>query len=650
MAGVCGALLLTYTGGALAHPYGLQLGLGALVGLFLGAGGLVELWSRRPEALPEPVAAAPPAIQAPEPVAAAAQQHQEDIQQAAIWEHLSKVLTDADRDAILLVDDTLQVLLSNKQFREHFWQGGGSAGQDVRELGQLNQSAQKLVKGLDIAMESGTASFRVDSRDVYVRQAQVDGRVFLHTVARSAPVESEELTRVRKELTQQINVAESVTEANTRLQEADRFRSETLANISHDLRTPLQSILGYVELMMTGNLGEVEARQLRGLETMHRNLNRLLEMIDNLLAVSQEEQRKLVLKSERLDLMQLGRDVVELFMPKASSAGIDLKARFGASADEQQDQSLAADADALKLHRIMSNLIGNAIKFTPKGGKVRVAVRRADAQERLQITERLETLKAKAMADTGQWPTSRLSGEWVLLRVLDTGQGIPKEQLERVFERWSTTGGHGLGLSITDSYVRLHGGFIEVNSEEGVGTAFSVWMPVAVEEEISRPSRSRPVAAKRQEPSSNTVLVVDDDQDIRELFSSILMGEGYKVVEAGTFKQMWTRLEGLDAPPAAVLLDYHVHRETSIETLKKLKASARWSQTPVAVVSGRSDDEVRQASLAAGAFALLRKPCSFEDLLDLVARMIHPPDEAEDTRRSQPVSRPLSQLHRQESS
>ncbi|OLE41641.1 MAG: hypothetical protein AUI36_24510 [Cyanobacteria bacterium 13_1_40CM_2_61_4] len=237
-------------------------------------------------------------------------------------------------------------------------------------------------------------------------------------------------------------------EANRRLQELDKLKSDFVSTVSHELRTPMTSIKGYVDNILDGLTGALTERQSYYLNRVKYNVERLTRMINDLLDLSRIEAGKVELHLSAVCMRDLVNDVVEGFQRAAQEKGLTLRSH-------QPDELPAIRGDRDKLHQVLTNLIQNAIKFTPKGGEIRVEANAHD-------------------------------GGFVLVSVSDTGCGIPPHELDRVFDRFyrvesvsAEECGSGLGLPIAKSLVELHGGRIWAESTPGQGSRFYFTVPIA---------------------------------------------------------------------------------------------------------------------------------------------------------------------------
>ena len=234
-------------------------------------------------------------------------------------------------------------------------------------------------------------------------------------------------------------------EQNTRLQELDRAKDEMVALVSHDLRTPLTSIRGYTELLMTGQ--GIDERGRRFLEVIERNSRRLLGLVDDLLVVAQHNVGAFTVQVEELDLAELVSEALVAFAPAADEKGIALVQRV--------DGGGPVVGDRARLGRMLDNLVGNAIKFTQPGGVVEVSL--------------------------------AMSAERALLRVRDNGPGIAPEDRQHIFDHFARVRdagdgglrGIGLGLAIARAIAEAHAGTIGLDSSPGTGATFWVELPVA---------------------------------------------------------------------------------------------------------------------------------------------------------------------------
>jgi signal transduction histidine kinase len=243
---------------------------------------------------------------------------------------------------------------------------------------------------------------------------------------------------------------------NERLRELDALKDEFIASVSHELRTPLTSIRGYLELLQTEESENLRPEQREFLAIVDRNGERLLGLVSDLLFVAQIDAGRLELTLAETDLGRLVEQTVESGRPAAAEKGIRLNA-------EIEERSLVA-GDRIRLAQLLDNLVSNALKFTPRGGLVRVSL--------------------------------RTSGAKAVLEVSDTGVGMPAKDQERLFDRFYRTPsarrqavpGTGLGLSIAKAIVDAHEGTISVISSEGNGTVFRIELPLASHTRIPRPT------------------------------------------------------------------------------------------------------------------------------------------------------------------
>jgi signal transduction histidine kinase len=247
-----------------------------------------------------------------------------------------------------------------------------------------------------------------------------------------------------------------------RLRELDRLKDDFVASVSHELRTPLTSIQGYLELVLDKSFGGdlLTDDQRSFLAVVERNSDRLQRLVADLLFVAQVDAGALVLERSEVDVAEVARECVEAARPVAEEKGIEL-AWVG-------EPPPPVSGDRARLGQLLDNLVSNALKFTPEGGRVEVK-------------------------------TASANGEAVI-EVEDTGVGISPEEQERLFQRFFRAAhateraiqGTGLGLSITKAIVEAHGGRISVTSAEGGGTTFTVHLPLARKvEELGSPATER---------------------------------------------------------------------------------------------------------------------------------------------------------------
>ncbi|MBI2163377.1 MAG: response regulator, partial [candidate division NC10 bacterium] len=361
---------------------------------------------------------------------------------------------------------------------------------------------------------------------------------------------------------------------NLELARASQVKSEFLARMSHDLRTSLNAILGFTDLLLTQEADPLTDKQQRYLGHVANAGQHLLSLINDILDLSRVEAGRLEIHPESCHVAPLLEGTLALFRTQALARRITLTLEIGSPLGELM-------ADRIRLQQILHNLLSNAVKFSPEGGVVTVTAR--------QIGLELE------------------------LVVQDGGIGIHPEDQERIFEMYEQAGtaegrqkGTGLGLAITKRLVELHGGRVRVESVPGQGSTFTVRLPGMA------PTGAEPAGADVARP---LVLVVEDDLQAAELIRDHLTHGGYRVVVVGSGHA------GLGAArrlrPHAITLDLGLPDMDGWEVLYRLKRDPDTQGTPVLVVSARDQGRL---GLSLGAVDWLVKPVDPQRLFAALQR------------------------------
>jgi PAS domain S-box-containing protein len=368
----------------------------------------------------------------------------------------------------------------------------------------------------------------------------------------------------------------------TERRQVERVKDEFTSVVSHELRTPLTSIRGSLGLLESGAVGPLPARAQRMIQIAAQNTDRLVRLINDILDLERLGSESLKLRASTCDAEQLIARVTEGMLPAAVAADVTLAVDTAPAAFE---------ADADRIIQTLTNLISNAVKFSPPGGTVRIS-------------------------------SERRSGD-ILFTVRDDGRGIPADKLESIFGRFQQvdssdsrrSGGTGLGLAICRSIVELHGGRIWALSGAGEGSTFSFVVPAAP----SPPDAYRP----RPGGTRGSVLMCDDDAEILEVTGTVLEERGYQVILALTGEQAVER--AIAERPDVILLDLQLPGMSGQETAVALREHAETAAIPVVVLSvlPRSDEEMARIALV----DWLEKPATPEELFAALDKVIGPADE-----------------------
>lgn len=253
----------------------------------------------------------------------------------------------------------------------------------------------------------------------------------------------------------------------TASQKLERAKDEFLAVAAHELRSPLAAVRSYADLLLRREQqrSEADPRDLHGLTILTQQVSHMLRMVDNLLDVSRIDAGQIDLQIQRVNLVSLTAQVIDQQRPAAGARSLDL---------ESDDADLAVACDSLRIRQVITNLIGNAIKYGPADGPITVRIRMIDRCDLDQM--------APAPEPTGDEPAPEQADQYAMVAVTDTGNGITPEQQQRLFTRYyrarsSRAEGLGLGLYLSRQFVQMHGGRIWVESVAGAGSTFAFALP-----------------------------------------------------------------------------------------------------------------------------------------------------------------------------
>ncbi|HKO46166.1 MAG TPA: ATP-binding protein [Polyangiaceae bacterium] len=372
-------------------------------------------------------------------------------------------------------------------------------------------------------------------------------------------------------------------------EEANRIKDEFLGTLSHELRTPLNAITGWAHLLQAGTLGPDE--QLRAVDTILRNAKQQARLIEDLLDVSRIISGKLSLTLSPLDLKKVVETAIEAATPAALAKQLSVTTEFAAGSSE-------VSGDAVRLQQVLANLLNNSIKFCETGGQIVIRLQPRD--------QRVE------------------------LKVSDDGRGIAAEFVPLLFERFRQAGhplarargsGLGLGLAIARYLVEAHRGTITAESAgEGRGATFSVCLPLLSATDSQLPTLESAPPASRQLCGAY-ILVVDDDQDARELLRMLLEREGAEVALAASPSAARDLIRARQ--PDVIVCDVGMPEQDGYSFMRHLRASGERAGAfvPAIALTGHASAEDSRLALLAGFQMHTSKPLDPPRLLENLAKL-----------------------------
>jgi response regulator RpfG family c-di-GMP phosphodiesterase/signal transduction histidine kinase len=419
-----------------------------------------------------------------------------------------------------------------------------------------------------------------------------------------------------------------IQKANEELKKLDELKSQFFANVSHEVRTPLTSILAPIETISQGDAGDLTKEQEDLIEQVHRNSLRLLDMINQMLDFSKIDAGQMKIILEKLDPTEIVRDMVAIFEEVAQRKGIEL--RF-----VQENVIPSFYLDKNKFERILTNLVRNALKFTEEGS-ILIKLRREK--------------------------------EWLKIEVKDTGIGIPVDHLPHIFERFRQVDGSstrkfegtGLGLTIVKECIDLMNGEVSAESELGKGTTFKVGIPLNLQDELKDAIIERRTGTDRRKTEKDyegtdrreksrriedlaritvsdlglmdkqvreadieeletplpsdafQVILVEDNTDLRMYISKMLKKFGHNVSAAADGLEGWTMIQ--EIVPDIVISDIMMPKMDGYELIKNVKSNQTTMHIPVMLITAKPELESKIKGLETGADDYLSKPVNIREL------------------------------------
>ncbi len=419
--------------------------------------------------------------------------------------------------------------------------------------------------------------------------------------------------------------AQELEKANAELKEIDRLKSDFLSNVSHELRTPLTSIRSFTEIMLDDpqELTESERREFLGI--IATQTERLTRLISDLLDLSRIEAGEMRCRFEAVHLQRIIDPCLETLRTLATGKQIRVRGEIDPGLP-----TVLADPD--RLSQVITNLVDNAIKFTPQRGVITVAARPAMQRAPLGVGP-------ERSGPAGMTSTVPERPAYVLVEVRDTGMGIPRDHHQRIFDKFGQVGnvltekpqGTGLGLAISGNIIVQHGGAIWVESAPGEGSVFRFTLPVAaVPESVKPPRRSirsaeslagdaehHLVQALERTSPGKQVLIVDDEPSIVVALTELLEPLGYRTVGCQSGSEAVAKARQLQ--PDVIILDIMMPEIDGYDVLRLLKSDPATSGIPVLVLSVLED---RDKAMALGATEYVRKPFEKAQLLENVRALV----------------------------
>lgn len=530
-------------------------------------------------------------------------------------ERSQREIRDAERRYRSLIENLADyaIFLIDREGRVGSWNDGAHAVLGYREEEVIGQSAIRLLDGagtapataaedLRVALAQGRCArtkdyIRKDGQqrvlEIVLTAVRSEAEGFLGYAAFLRDVTARE--NAERERERLLNAERA---ARSEAERAGKMKDEFLATLSHELRTPLSAILGWTQVLRRG--GKVHGDVANGLGVIERNARAQAQIIEDLLDMSSIISGKVRLDVGEVDLAASIDAAINTIRPAAAAKDLRLQVILDGG------PSLVT-GDANRLQQVFWNLISNAVKFTPKGGRVYVTMRRVESHFDVEVA--------------------------------DSGEGIEPAFLSQVFDRFrqsdaSTTrrhGGLGLGLAIVKQLVELHGGTVSAHSEgRGMGSVFTVTLPVRsantglVEPALSPLPEGDPHASDARSvgmPSLDgiDVLVVDDELDSRALVKRILEDCSAHVVAVGSVSDALRALA--DFRPQLVVSDIGMPGEDGYAFIRRLRAGGPHASVPAIALTAYARVEDRVKAIDAGYQAHLAKPVEPVELVTMAARL-----------------------------
>jgi signal transduction histidine kinase/DNA-binding NarL/FixJ family response regulator len=497
-------------------------------------------------------------------------------------------IVDTVREPLLILDATLRVRSANRAFYQTFHVSPGETeGRLIYELGNGQWDIPDLRTLLeDIVPKSSV----FDDFELEHTFPTIGRRVMLLNARKlQAGQHGELLVLAMEDVTERRRVEEVVAKAKDAAEAANRAKSAFLANMSHEIRTPMNAILGFSQLLLRDQ--HLDARQSQYLGTINRSGEHLLALINDILEMSKIEAGRTTLNLTTFDLPGLLNDLEMMFRVRTDGK----KLSFVVELIGDVPRYIVTDIN--KLRQVFINVLGNAVKFTARGG---IGLRvRADRQG--------------------------AAGPCLRVEVEDTGPGISQDEQGMLFRHFEQTKtgqqagtGTGLGLAISREFVRLMGGDITVSSQVGKGSIFAINLPLNESEAqaVHPIDQPRHVLSLRPGQAECRVLIADDVEDNRELLVQILGPVGFEIRLAADGEQAVKEFERWR--PHLILMDFRMPVMDGLEAIRRIRAAVDGMVPKIMAVTASAMDENRQELLGIGADDFIAKPVQAVELFEKI--------------------------------
>lgn len=419
--------------------------------------------------------------------------------------------------------------------------------------------------------------------------------------------------RLQQELTERQQAQQQLTErnqqlavSNEELARATRLKDEFLANMSHELRTPLNAILGMTEGLQEKVFGQINDRQLKALQTIEGSGSHLLELINDILDVAKIESGQIELDIIPISVAPLCQSSLAFIKRQALKKRIHLQTNLP---HEVPDLLI----DERRIRQVLINLLNNAVKFTPDGGRITLEV---------SLQQHLTEVDC----------TDNPYQNFLRIAVIDTGIGIALEDTKKLFQPFVQIDsalnrqytGTGLGLTLVKRTVELHGGQVRVTSKVGVGSCFTVDLPCAATVSSFPQIKTQPELCTETnypvEEASHLILLAEDNEANVSTVSSYLRAKGYRLLLAKNGQQAVALAQS--EAPELILMDIQMPGIDGIEAMQQIRRNPNLANLPIIALTALAMEGDRERCLAAGANDYLSKPVKLKQLALTIQQLL----------------------------